>query len=148
MRLLCFKTCCKALKFTNMAAQLPVAQNRRTQGCICMGSRLRLSCFAGIRDAVALHRPKILFLTSPNNPDGSMISEADLQELLQLPVLVVLDEAYIEFSDVPSRMPLVLQQPNLVVLRTFSKSAALAGTPADGLWRAAGCPNGHVEDRV
>ena len=83
---------------------------------------------AGIRDAVALHRPKILFLTSPNNPDGSMISEEDLQELLQLPVLVVLDEAYIEFSDVPSRMSWVLKQPNLVVLRTFSKSAALAGT--------------------
>ena len=77
---------------------------------------------------MALHRPKILFLTSPNNPDGSMISEGDLQELLQLPVLVVLDEAYIEFSDVPSRMSWVLKQPNLVVLRTFSKSAALAGT--------------------
>ena len=42
--------------------------------------------------------------------------------------MVVLDEAYIEFSDEPSRMGWVLQHANLVVLRTFSKSAALAGT--------------------
>jgi len=40
---------------------------------------------------------------------------------------VVLDEAYIEFSDEPSKMGWVAQYPNLVVLRTFSKCAALAG---------------------
>jgi histidinol-phosphate aminotransferase len=76
---------------------------------------------------VAEHRPKILFLTSPNNPDGSMIKESELLELLALPVLVVLDEAYIEFSDEPSRITWVQKYPNLVVLRTFSKCAALAG---------------------
>jgi histidinol-phosphate aminotransferase len=76
---------------------------------------------------VAEHRPKILFLTSPNNPDGSMIKESELLELLDLPVLVVLDEAYIEFSDEPSRITWVQKYPNLVVLRTFSKCAALAG---------------------
>jgi len=81
----------------------------------------------GIRKAVAEHKPKLLFLTSPNNPDGSMISEADLKALLDLPVLVVLDEAYIEFSEEESRMPWVQQYSNLVVLRTFSKSAGLAG---------------------
>ena len=53
----------------------------------------------GIEAAVAAQRPKLLFLTSPNNPDGSMIAEADLLRLLRLPVLVVLDEAYIEFSE-------------------------------------------------
>jgi histidinol-phosphate aminotransferase len=46
----------------------------------------------GIQKAVAEHKPKILFLTSPNNPDGSMMSDEDLDVLLQLPVLVVLDE--------------------------------------------------------
>lgn len=56
------------------------------------------------RRAVAEHSPKLLFLTSPNNPDGSVISDADLEELLALPVLVVLDEAYIEFADAPSRI--------------------------------------------
>ena len=44
-----------------------------------------------------------------------------------MPVLVVLDEAYIEFSDEPSRLAYVQTVPNLVVFRTFSKSAALAG---------------------
>lgn len=80
-----------------------------------------------ICQAVRTHKPKMVFLTSPNNPDGSMIDEAELQQILQLPVLVVLDEAYIEFSDEDTRMPWVTQVPNLVVLRTFSKSAGLAG---------------------
>ncbi|CAI5984923.1 unnamed protein product [Closterium sp. NIES-64] len=82
---------------------------------------------AGVTAAVQAHRPKLLFLTSPNNPDGSMLSEEDLQQLLRLPVLVVLDEAYIEFSDHPSAMPLVQRHANLIVLRTFSKRAGLAG---------------------
>eukprot|EP00877_Chromochloris_zofingiensis_P004972 jgi/Chrzof1/14476/Cz09g04070.t1 len=81
----------------------------------------------GIRRAVEQHKPKLLFLTSPNNPDGSMISNDDLLALLQLPVLVILDEAYIEFSEEASRMSWVQEYPNLVVLRTFSKCAALAG---------------------
>ena len=81
----------------------------------------------GVRHAVEQHRPKMVFLTSPNNPDGSMLCEADLKAILAMPVLVVLDEAYIEFSDTPSRMKWVMLYPNLVVLRTFSKSAALAG---------------------
>lgn len=82
---------------------------------------------AGIRAAVEAHRPKLLFLTSPNNPDGSIIPDDQLLELLQLPVLVVFDEAYIDFADVPSKIPWVLEHSNLVVLRTFSKCAALAG---------------------
>ena len=44
---------------------------------------------AGIKRAVRESRPKVLFLTSPNNPDGSMIAEADLLELLALPVCVL-----------------------------------------------------------
>jgi aspartate/methionine/tyrosine aminotransferase len=80
-----------------------------------------------IQAAVVEHRPKVVFLTSPNNPDGSTISEDELLEILNLPVLVVLDEAYIEFSGEESRMPWVTRKPNLIVLRTFSKSAGLAG---------------------
>lgn len=81
-----------------------------------------------VTEAVLAHRPKILFLTSPNNPDGSMLEEADLVELLKLPTLVVLDEAYIEFAQgYSSKMAWVLERPNLVVLRTFSKMAGLAG---------------------
>ena len=86
-----------------------------------------VACFTGIEKAVSQYSPKIVFLTSPNNPDGSLIKEQDLKAILQMPVLVVLDEAYIEFADEPSRIQWVQQYDNLVVLRTFSKSAALAG---------------------
>jgi len=81
----------------------------------------------GIRRAVLEHKPKVVFLTSPNNPDGSIMSDEDILAVLALPVLVVLDEAYIEFSEVPSKLTWVQKHPNLIVLRTFSKSAALAG---------------------
>ena len=69
---------------------------------------------------------KILFITSPNNPDGSVLSDICLRQLLQLPLIVVLDEAYIEFAG-GSRVDWVLEHENLVVLRTFSKWAGLAG---------------------
>lgn len=69
---------------------------------------------------------KILFITSPNNPDGSILSDACLRQLLQLPLIVVLDEAYIEFAG-NSRVNWVLEHENLIVLRTFSKWAGLAG---------------------
>ena len=71
-------------------------------------------------------QPRILFLSSPNNPDGQVLPEADLLRLLDLPLVVVLDEAYIEFSG-GSRVSLVEGRDNLIVLRTFSKWAGLAG---------------------
>src|SRR5688572_633298 len=71
--------------------------------------------------------PKLLFVTNPNNPDGSITSRQDLLRLLDLPVLVVVDEAYIDFSDEQSLAPLVPERPNLIVLRTFSKLAGMAG---------------------
>jgi len=81
-----------------------------------------------VEAAVAAQKPKILFLASPNNPDGSLIALADLQRLLDLPVLVVLDEAYMEFAPAGSSLiRQVSQRQNLVVLRTFSKWAGLAG---------------------
>ncbi len=83
----------------------------------------------GIEEAVrrAGGRARLLFLTSPNNPDGGLLPEADLQRLLALPLMVVVDEAYIEFADQESVATRVPTTPNLVVLRTFSKWAGLAG---------------------
>ncbi len=72
-------------------------------------------------------RVKLLFLASPNNPDGGLLKPQDLRALLELPVVVVIDEAYIEFADDTSFAPWVLSYENLVVLRTFSKWAGLAG---------------------
>ena len=81
----------------------------------------------GILDAAEKFSPKLIFLTSPNNPDGSLIPQPVLQKLLALPALIVLDEAYIEFSGVLSQITNVSSLDNLIVLRTFSKLAGLAG---------------------
>ncbi|KAJ3692475.1 hypothetical protein LUZ60_012825 [Juncus effusus] len=80
-----------------------------------------------IIEAVKEEKPKCIFLTSPNNPDGSLINEEDLIKILNLPILVILDEAYIEFSGIKSKMDWVKKYENLIVLRTFSKRAGLAG---------------------
>ncbi|CAH9102738.1 unnamed protein product [Cuscuta epithymum] len=80
-----------------------------------------------IAEVVEKEKPKCIFLTSPNNPDGSIINDMELEEILNMPILVVLDEAYIEFSGIGSRMTWVKKHENLIVLRTFSKRAGLAG---------------------
>jgi histidinol-phosphate aminotransferase len=73
-------------------------------------------------------RPKLLFLTSPNNPDGGLLDPAVLKRLLRLPLLVILDEAYIEFAGLErSLVHWVPEHENLIVLRTFSKWAGIAG---------------------
>ncbi|HEX5837559.1 MAG TPA: histidinol-phosphate transaminase [Anaerolineales bacterium] len=85
-----------------------------------------------IRRAVNEYRPKLFFITSPNNPDGSLIPPGVLEDLLTLDTLIVLDEAYIEFAEDNlgvelSRIREVPARQNLIVLRTFSKWAGLAG---------------------
>jgi len=85
-----------------------------------------------IRNAVETYQPKLFFITSPNNPDGSVIDPETMDELLSLPTMIVLDEAYIEFADneLGSKLSRIREVPareNLVVLRTFSKWAGLAG---------------------
>lgn len=79
-----------------------------------------------IAAAVETTRAKLVFLPTPNNPDGSSLTRAEIERLLELPTIVVIDEAYAEFSGT-SVADLVGQVPNLVVLRTFSKWAGLAG---------------------
>jgi histidinol-phosphate aminotransferase len=76
--------------------------------------------------AVAEEGASVVFLTSPNNPTGNLLPLADLERLLALDALVVVDEAYIEFSG-GTATPLLAGYPNLILLRTFSKWAALAG---------------------
>jgi len=71
-------------------------------------------------------RPKLLFITSPGNPDGGTIPRETMGRLLRLPLAVVVDEAYIEFGG-ESALPLLADHDNLLVLRTFSKWAGMAG---------------------
>lgn len=73
---------------------------------------------------------KLVFLCSPNNPTGNIVPIPDIVRLLELrkdQSIVVVDEAYIEFSDTESAVGLISDYDNLVVLRTLSKALALAG---------------------
>ena len=71
-------------------------------------------------------RTKVIFLASPNNPTGNVAPEWQVRQLLATGTLVVVDEAYYEFCG-QTMIPLVHEYPNLIVLRTFSKWAGLAG---------------------
>ncbi|MHB8377768.1 MAG: histidinol-phosphate transaminase [Dehalococcoidia bacterium] len=76
-------------------------------------------------------RAKAIFIASPNNPTGNRLPLEGLLRLLATRLLVVIDEAYIEFAGTRhSAVPLVTKHDNLVVLRTFSKWAGLAGLRA------------------
>jgi histidinol-phosphate aminotransferase len=73
--------------------------------------------------------PDVVFVTSPNNPTGGSIPLDDLRELIAAaPSLVILDEAYAEFSSRPSAITLIAEFPaKLIVTRTMSKAFAFAG---------------------
>ncbi|WPR76827.1 histidinol-phosphate transaminase [Algoriphagus sp. NG3] len=70
---------------------------------------------------------KIIFVCSPNNPSGNKVNRADILKLLsEFNGLVVVDEAYIDFSDEPSFTTCLSEYDNLVVMQTFSKAWGLA----------------------
>jgi histidinol-phosphate aminotransferase len=74
---------------------------------------------------------KLIFICSPNNPTGNLIDKRDIEILLQnFKGLVVVDEAYIDFSTEESMIKKLADYPNLVVLQTFSKAWGLAGIRA------------------
>jgi histidinol-phosphate aminotransferase len=79
--------------------------------------------------AIAERRPDVVFIASPNNPSGQSVSLEELRLLLDVaPGIMVLDEAYGEFSLRPSAIQLVHEYPTkLVVTRTMSKAFAFAG---------------------
>lgn len=72
-------------------------------------------------------RAKLIFLASPNNPTGNLLSAGELRAVLATGIIVVVDEAYQEFASSQSFVKQVPQHENLAVLRTFSKWAGLAG---------------------
>lgn len=80
---------------------------------------------AAVRD----HRPDVVFVASPNNPSGQSIPLDDMRRLLEAaPGIVIVDEAYGEFSSQPSAAHLLADFPaKLVVTRTMSKAFAFAG---------------------
>lgn len=71
---------------------------------------------------------KMLFLCSPNNPTGNSFTKSNIEKLLQnFKGLVVIDEAYIDFSEQKSWLEKVQDFPNLIITQTFSKAYGLAG---------------------
>jgi histidinol-phosphate aminotransferase len=79
--------------------------------------------------AVTDRRPDVVLITSPNNPSGQSVSLPDLRRLLDVvPGILIVDEAYGEFSSQPSAVALIEEYPTrLVVTRTMSKAFAFAG---------------------
>lgn len=83
-----------------------------------------------IPPALAKQRAALTFLCNPNAPSGTLASPAAIIRLARaVKGILVVDEAYIDFASTPdaSAIPLLRRLPNLVVLRTFSKSFSLAG---------------------
>lgn len=73
--------------------------------------------------AAADERTKLIFLCSPNNPTGNDLLRGEIEKVLNtFAGLVILDEAYNDFSDAPSFLQQLEQYPNLIVLQTFSKA--------------------------
>lgn len=71
---------------------------------------------------------KLIFLCSPNNPTANTLKREDIYRVLNgFEGIVVIDEAYIDFSSSPSFVPELAQHPNLVVLQTLSKAWGAAG---------------------
>lgn len=82
--------------------------------------------------AIAEHRPDVVFITTPNNPTGNTVPAETVLALYEAaqaakPSMVVVDEAYVEFSHGRSLLPLLEGRPNLVVSRTMSKAFGAAG---------------------
>jgi histidinol-phosphate aminotransferase len=80
-------------------------------------------------ELVAERQPDVVFVTSPNNPTGGSIPLEQLRGVLEAaPGIVVVDEAYAEFSSQPSAVELIAEYPaKLIVSRTMSKAFAFAG---------------------
>ncbi|WP_435864456.1 histidinol-phosphate transaminase [Streptomyces phaeochromogenes] len=87
---------------------------------------------AASEQAIAENKPDVVFITTPNNPTGNAVPAETVLALYEAaqaakPSMVVVDEAYIEFSHGESLLPLLEGRPNLVVSRTMSKAFGAAG---------------------
>jgi histidinol-phosphate aminotransferase len=77
--------------------------------------------------AAADKHTKVIFLCSPNNPSGNLLNRSEMRKTIErFPGIVVIDEAYIDFSSEPSWLSDLDKYPNLIILHTFSKAWGLA----------------------
>ena len=82
----------------------------------------------GLCEAVEKHQPALTVITTPNNPTGLSMPLADIERIVSIATgFVVVDEAYVEFTEEESAYNLMDRYPNIILVRTFSKAFGLAG---------------------
>jgi histidinol-phosphate aminotransferase len=83
------------------------------------------------KDEILEVKPALTFITTPNNPTGTTVTLDEISQLAHAAAgvngLLIVDEAYAEFSELPSAVTLINEYPNLIVIRTMSKAFAFAG---------------------
>lgn len=121
-----------AIGFTPSYSVHPMIANITATSCI-VGSRdgdFRVDA-SGAATGVRELKPSLVFLTTPNNPSGTPTSIAEIEQIARaaadVQALLVVDEAYAEFSSETSATSLIRRFPHLVVSRTMSKAFAFAG---------------------
>ena len=86
---------------------------------------------AKAKEEIAAVKPALSFITTPNNPTGTTVTLEEISQLADAAAkvsgLLIIDEAYAEFSNLPSAVTLIAKFPNVVVIRTMSKAFAFAG---------------------
>ncbi len=82
-----------------------------------------------LTDSIQRNRPKVVFFCNPNNPTGQYLEREDIEQILSIceDTLLILDEAYISFTENPWRSLDLVDYHNLIVLRSMTKDYALAG---------------------
>lgn len=120
----------RALGFTPSYSMHPLlSKGTHTEFVSCpRGADMRIDMDAALQ-AIADSHPDVVFVTTPNNPTGDVTSLEDIERIVQAsPGIVIVDEAYAEFSDGPSAVTLIERYPaKLVVSRTMSKAFDFAG---------------------
>lgn len=121
----------------NSVMATPTFSQYRSNAIIDGAELIEVPLKNGVHDLEAMaqavnDKTRVLWVCNPNNPSGTIVSEAELLQFLEkIPsdVLVVLDEAYYEYvvsEEYPQTIPLLEKYPNLIILRTFSKIYGLA----------------------
>lgn len=96
---------------------------------ISVGPREDLSFDAeALVEAIEREQPGLVVITTPNNPTGLAMGDEEVRAIIEAaPGMVVVDEAYAEFVEGPGAVALIDEHPGVLVMRTFSKAAGLAG---------------------
>ena len=130
---LCFRVFCnpgadKALTFTPTYGMYEVsaAVNDIKVLKVPLNERFQID-LQNVRQQFSDKNLKLIFICSPNNPTGNAMNYSDVEYILKsFEGIVVIDEAYIDFSDKPSFIKLIDKYPGLIIMQTFSKAFGLA----------------------